>query len=168
MPADLRPFQTPLSPSGTETLSPDFGAQQWPALGRSTVSHLAPPDFCPGKSGRIKAAMMAAPRLIAPSMTKSHYHPAIPCFSESPESTPAAMRPENAVASSTPEYREAARRAKSLRGYQVYQQLRRYIAPGKKGEVSNGLLPRNTSLNRQYLGFVNSLNLRSLYRYMQS
>lgn len=61
---------------------------------------------------------MAAKKLPAPSMMKSHRQPGIPRAPSRPEKTPAAIKPENAVARTSPEYKTAVRKANSFRVYQ--------------------------------------------------
>ena len=126
------------SDSLSETLSRSIRSM---ANRRSSAvkSHIPAPVFECGKSGRSETATRPRAKLAAPSMMNSHCHPASPLEQQlektfghysyiyylgaylapsKPAKIPAANNPENAVASTRPEYRIAVLKASSFLVYQ--------------------------------------------------
>lgn len=124
-----RPFHTDRSACGRETRSRSIRSTAT-FISSSVSSHLQLPDFAPGKSGSKKKLTRAAIKLPAPSRMNSHCQPAIFRFPSSPAKTPAAMRPEKAVASTSPEYKKAVLNASSFLGYHEDSRNR---TPGQYG-----------------------------------
>lgn len=85
-------------------------------MSQRTADHLR--LFWSGKSGSRSSDVSAKAKLPTPSMMNSHCQPAIPLAPSRLPRTPAAMRPEKAVAIGRPVRKIEMRRASSRRGYQ--------------------------------------------------